>query len=130
MTTVEPATHDGIVAFWLLTGGAWALESPVTHPQQANCRRALHELLSAALDRGVPQKDSDELMHCLRTDPRGSRALVLASLIASVIPDAVASRVTGDYLQDDTVATTESTAEELALLYRVRRASCFTSQPQ
>lgn len=128
--TREQVTHDGIVAFWLLTGGAWAMEDQLAHPQQANCRRALHELLSAAVDRGVPQPDCDELMHCLRTDSRGSRALVLAALIASVIPDAVASRVTDDYLQDDTVATTESTAEELALLYKVRRASCFTSQPQ
>jgi len=127
MPAAEHVTHDGIVAFWLLTGGAWAVEEPKTHPLQENCRMALDGLLSEAVARGVPRKVCAELMACLRTEPKGERAMVLAVLIASEIPDAVSDRITDAYLGEHAAMAGEPTAEQLQSLASLAEMSDFSA---
>lgn len=97
---MNPRAQDGIVAFWFLSGGAWACESQTGVAQHAKCYAALHELLAAAVAGGAPQADCDELVDLLTKNPKSPRAMVLAVQIAFHIPEDVVGRVTDLYLGD------------------------------
>jgi hypothetical protein len=123
---------DGVVAFFILTNGPWVLTQPDSSRYHGAVKRLLEGLLTAAVAFGVPASDCIELIRLLVTAPDNERAIALAVLIASEIPDEVVNALTDKYLPDSEFPArfTEPSAVDGQLLARLKAASGFASVPR